>query len=295
MHWSSRFPDVHAEAATAIDFQRTLRIPDDGKALSAAGRPRPLSACGTSMTSHERVPAGWIEHGGVMMPMYQAEAIWISFSGGGCRRGYPFAIKIATGKINAVSGKPWKPDSTPPSATTSWCPSSPGSTASAWPRTWSASSWPCRWAGLHGRGANHRQGRARRVADHRLPDEDGARRAAPCAEREDAATPMQFFDAAARRARLYAHTRRASSDGPGAGRAHAAADLRRPLWDRRLGPVGACSRCFVTLLDATHGTRSPARLPAHAAADGRRLYQDRPAVVRLLRGRPGDAGRAPRS
>lgn len=45
-----------------------------------------------------------------MMPLYQAEAMWISFGGGGWRpQGYPCAIKIAAGKINAVSGKPWKP------------------------------------------------------------------------------------------------------------------------------------------------------------------------------------------
>jgi hypothetical protein len=49
-----------------------------------------------------RVPAIWREHGGVMLPMYQSEAMWIRFS---CD--YPFAIKIAAGKINAVTGKAW--------------------------------------------------------------------------------------------------------------------------------------------------------------------------------------------
>lgn len=34
--------------------------------------------------------------------MYQAEALWINFSGH-----YPCAVKIAAGKINAVSGEPW--------------------------------------------------------------------------------------------------------------------------------------------------------------------------------------------
>jgi hypothetical protein len=38
-----------------------------------------------------------------MLPMYQAEAMWIRFRA----HHYPFAVKIATGKINAVSGKPW--------------------------------------------------------------------------------------------------------------------------------------------------------------------------------------------
>ena len=36
------------------------------------------------------------------MPMYQSEAAWIDFS---CA--YPMAIKIAAGKINAVTGEPW--------------------------------------------------------------------------------------------------------------------------------------------------------------------------------------------
>ena len=58
----------------------------------------------------KRVPAEWIEHGGVMLPMYQSEALWLHFSSGrivdhGTR--YPFAIKVATGKINAVTGKGW--------------------------------------------------------------------------------------------------------------------------------------------------------------------------------------------
>jgi hypothetical protein len=36
--------------------------------------------------------------------MYQAEALWISFSSSS---GYPFAVKITAGKINAVTGEPW--------------------------------------------------------------------------------------------------------------------------------------------------------------------------------------------
>ena len=36
------------------------------------------------------------------MPMDQSEALWISFSAS-----YPFAVRIAAGKINAVSGEAW--------------------------------------------------------------------------------------------------------------------------------------------------------------------------------------------
>src|SRR5262245_60859714 len=44
------------------------------------------------------------------MPLYQAEAMWLRFGGGWRSNTYPCAIKIATGKINAISGKPWKPE-----------------------------------------------------------------------------------------------------------------------------------------------------------------------------------------
>ncbi|WP_419601349.1 hypothetical protein [Thiolapillus sp.] len=40
--------------------------------------------------------------GNVFIPMYQSEALWINFSGL-----YPCAVKIAAGKINAVSGEAW--------------------------------------------------------------------------------------------------------------------------------------------------------------------------------------------
>ena len=47
-------------------------------------------------------PASWLQRGGVVMPMDQSEALWISFSARS-----PFAVKIAAGKIHAVSGAAW--------------------------------------------------------------------------------------------------------------------------------------------------------------------------------------------
>jgi hypothetical protein len=105
-----RFPEVHEHARTALHFQRTLRIPDDGKTYPL---PPGLGAFPLRhLDDHgKRLPPDWRERGGVMLPLYQAEAMWISFSGGGWRSGgFPCAIKIAAGKINAVSGKPWRPE-----------------------------------------------------------------------------------------------------------------------------------------------------------------------------------------
>jgi hypothetical protein len=96
-----RFPEVHRDAEFRVHFQRTLRIPDDD-------REYPLPAgLGELPLRHvddfaDGVPEGWIERGGVMLPMYQSEAMWINFSGH-----YPFAVKIAAGKINAVTGESW--------------------------------------------------------------------------------------------------------------------------------------------------------------------------------------------
>jgi hypothetical protein len=85
-----------------IEFQRTPRIPDDGKIypLPAGFGRFPLR----HVDDHkETVPESWIERGGVLMPMYQSEAVWIRF-----RTDYPFAVKVAAGKMNAVTGELWQ-------------------------------------------------------------------------------------------------------------------------------------------------------------------------------------------
>jgi hypothetical protein len=103
------FPDVHPDARLNIDFQRTLRIPDDGKTY-----PLP-PGLGRFPVRHVddfsgNVPFRWLEHGGVMLPMYQSEALWLYFLSDflpGRRTCYPFAVKVATGKIDALTGQTW--------------------------------------------------------------------------------------------------------------------------------------------------------------------------------------------
>ena len=104
---SFRFPEVHDEARCSIEFQRTLRIPDDDKDY-----PLP-PGLGRFPLRHlddyaGRLPEEWLQRGGVLAPMHQAEALWINF-GTGSRRSpaYPFAVKIATGKLCALSGDAW--------------------------------------------------------------------------------------------------------------------------------------------------------------------------------------------
>lgn len=85
-----------------INFQRTLRIPDDGTNYFLP------PGLGSFPLRHiddftDRAPASWVDRGGVVMPMYQSEALWLRFEGD-----YPFALKIASGKINAVTGEEWR-------------------------------------------------------------------------------------------------------------------------------------------------------------------------------------------
>lgn len=97
-----RFPEVHEDAHCSLGFRRTLRIPDDGKDY-----PLP-PGLGNFPLRHlddyaRRLPESWIRRGGAIFPMHQAEAMWIDFGGGD----YPCAVKIAAGKICAVTGDPW--------------------------------------------------------------------------------------------------------------------------------------------------------------------------------------------
>src|SRR5690349_14850196 len=89
----------------AVTFERTLRIPDDGRTY-----PLPPSLGHFPVRRVEdhrdRVPAAWREHGGVFIPMYQREAMWLNFHAAHWR---PNALKVAVGKVNALSGERYHP------------------------------------------------------------------------------------------------------------------------------------------------------------------------------------------
>jgi hypothetical protein len=94
-------PKSKSALEATISFQRTLRIPDDGKTYPLPPGLGSFPLC--HVDDHaQNVPASWLKRGGVMLPIYQAEALWLSFTSG-----YPCALKIGTGKINAVSGLSW--------------------------------------------------------------------------------------------------------------------------------------------------------------------------------------------
>ena len=102
-----RFPELHADAVCRIGFERTLRIPDDNRDYPlppGLGR-FPLRHVDDHLDS---VPESWGRHGGVFLPMYQAEAMWLHFD-----TAYPMAVKVAGGKIDALTGEHWTNDLSP--------------------------------------------------------------------------------------------------------------------------------------------------------------------------------------
>ncbi len=99
-----RFPETDPEAEFSIAFQRTLRIPDSDRDYPlppGLGR-FPLR----HVEDHAALPAQTRRRGGVILPIWQAEALWLRFSNGPwCK--LPVAVKVAAGKINAVTGEAW--------------------------------------------------------------------------------------------------------------------------------------------------------------------------------------------
>ena len=98
------FPGAHPDARLGVTLHRTLRIPDDGRdyPLPPSLGPFPLRHVDDF---GERVPEAWRRHGGVLLPMYQAEAMWLSFE---APARYPIAVQVATGKVDALTGAPWR-------------------------------------------------------------------------------------------------------------------------------------------------------------------------------------------
>lgn len=88
----------------SFTFQRTLRIPDDGGTypLPPGLGPFPLHRVADFA---DRVPATWRERGGVFLPMYQREALWIEFR---CPPWRAAAVQVGIGKVDAVTGRAWR-------------------------------------------------------------------------------------------------------------------------------------------------------------------------------------------
>ncbi|WP_405865443.1 hypothetical protein [Streptomyces sp. NBC_00005] len=85
----------------AVRFVRTLRLPETGTHPLPPGLGEfPIRR----IADHpDTVPREWLARGGVMLPVYLREAMWLSFAG----TVEPAALQVGVGKVCAVSGKPW--------------------------------------------------------------------------------------------------------------------------------------------------------------------------------------------
>ncbi|KAM0285354.1 hypothetical protein ACHAQH_001543 [Verticillium albo-atrum] len=86
--------------ALTLTLNRTIRVPDnqDTNALPPSCGQFPLYRI---RDYAHNLPDDMVQKGGLFFPMYQCEAMWISFNSS-----HPFAIKIYVGGVNAVSGFP---------------------------------------------------------------------------------------------------------------------------------------------------------------------------------------------
>ena len=99
--------DVRVGARFSASFQRTLRIPDDGRVypLPPGLGAFPLFEVKDDAAHRAALPAA--RPGDAFIPMYQREALWIGFSAASWK---PNAVQIAAGKVNALTGRPVEED-----------------------------------------------------------------------------------------------------------------------------------------------------------------------------------------
>ncbi|MFF3374694.1 hypothetical protein ACFYXF_17325 [Streptomyces sp. NPDC002680] len=85
----------------SVRFVRTLRLPETGTHPLPPG----LGEFPVRRVADypDTVPEAWRARGGVLLPVYLREAMWLSFAG----TTEPAALQVGVGKVCAVSGEPW--------------------------------------------------------------------------------------------------------------------------------------------------------------------------------------------
>ncbi len=94
---------IHFGERFSVAFQRTLRVPSDGRTypLPPGFGPYPVYPV---EKFRDRLPPAWSGTGHFFLSMYQREAMWIAFSATAWK---PNAVKIGVGGIDAISGLPF--------------------------------------------------------------------------------------------------------------------------------------------------------------------------------------------
>jgi hypothetical protein len=86
-----------------VAFQRTLRVPEDGRTY-----PLPPGLGRLPIYPIEDLPGDAASHlgepGSFVIPLYQREALWLGFGGADWK---PNAVQVSVGGVNAISGGAW--------------------------------------------------------------------------------------------------------------------------------------------------------------------------------------------
>ena len=91
--------DIQVGERFRVTFQRTLRLPDDGREYPL---PPGLGAFPVHRAADfPKVPEEWRRNGDAFIPLYQSEALWLGFNAASWK---PNAVQVGVGNINAVSG-----------------------------------------------------------------------------------------------------------------------------------------------------------------------------------------------
>ncbi|KAK6496968.1 hypothetical protein TWF481_001947 [Arthrobotrys musiformis] len=85
-----------------ISFRRTVKVPDNQQTSNLPPDLGPFKLTNVNYGS-DRLPASIKAKGGLLLPMYEREAMWIKFRS---LTSKSYAIKVLSGGVNAISGEP---------------------------------------------------------------------------------------------------------------------------------------------------------------------------------------------
>src|SRR5215212_140589 len=104
-----------------VSFERTLRIPDDGRTYPLPPGLGRFPARRVDEVA-ARGPDSWRASGDLLIPMYQREALWLAFDG---RPWHPCAVQVGVGGLNALTGQSWDAELTAEPQNYLVCPDQP--------------------------------------------------------------------------------------------------------------------------------------------------------------------------
>ena len=99
-HYGTAMNSLKDGQGLNISFHRTIRMPDDDKLHQLPGSLGIFPIYNVNAYAN-RLPDNIVQQGGVFLPMWQREALWINFDTPYRQK---YALRIFVGRINAVSG-----------------------------------------------------------------------------------------------------------------------------------------------------------------------------------------------